>query len=211
MSKQDATKPENIKIMLLKGQKGDAGETYDDTEIRNLIRGQNAAISDLADLVNSFDGLAILEDMATVEDSPNGESTHAYNEGDWLIYNSQLYKATTSIAIGNTLEEGVNLEAITIGEVLNTVAREQFNMLYGLINKTSSYTEDANGIITGIVETSTDAVATTTFARSGTTTTITTTIVPTQGEYDYTKTTVIVEVSGGQTITESYTRTAKEV
>lgn len=228
MSRHDSTNIENVKVLMLKGAKGDPGETYDDTEIRNLIRSQNATIADLAELVNSYDGTMILRDLATVEDSPNGDSTHAYSEGEWLIYESQLYETTTSIAIGDLLEEGVNIKAVTVAEVLENfqimldnaltnmedslenLAEEQFKMYYGLESKTSNYTEDANGLITGIVETKSDAVATTTFTTSGATTTITTTIVPTQGEYDYTKTTVIVEVSGGQTITESYTRTAKE-
>ena len=217
MSKHDSTVLENVKVLMLKGEKGAPGETYDDTEIRNLISSQNATIADLEDLVNSYDGTMILRDLATLEDSPNGDSTHAYNAGDWLIYESQLYETTTSIAIGDILEEGVNLEAVTVAEVLedfqtrlDNVIEEQFKMYYGLESKTSNYTEDANGLITGIVETKSDAVATTAFTTSGATTTITTTIVPTQGEYDYTKTTVITEVSGGQTITESYTRTAKE-
>lgn len=228
MSRHDSTIIEDVKVLMLKGAKGDPGETYDDTEIRNLIRSQNATIADLEDLVNSYDGTMILRDLATLEDSPNGDSTHAYSAGDWLIYESQLYETTTSIAIGDILEEGVNLEAVTVAEVLENfqtmldnaltnmedtlenMAEEQFKMYYGLESKTSNYTEDANGLITGIVETKSEAVATTTFATSGATTTITTTIVPTQGEYDYTKTTVITEVTNGQTITESYTRIAKE-
>lgn len=210
MSKQDATKPENIKIMLLKGQKGDAGETYDDTEIRNLIRGQNAAISDLADLVNSFDGLAILRDIATVENEINEESTHNYEIGEYLVFNSQLYQVTQTIQIGDELEENINITATNVGDVLENLAKKQFDILYETTNKTTVTTKDGNGNIITIVETDSNAVATSTFVTSGSITTITTTIVPVRGEYNYVKTTTIENTSTTRTITESYTIIAKE-
>ena len=228
MSRHDSTTIENVKVLMLKGEKGAPGETYDDTEIRNLIRSQNATIADLEELVNSYDGTMILRDIATLEDSPNGDSTHAYSAGDWLIYESQLYETTTSIAIGDLLEEGVNLQAVTVAEVLENfqtmldnalsnmedtlenMAEEQFNMYYGLMSKTTAINKNSDGDLTSIVETSADAVATSTFSTSGTTTTITTALIPTEGDYNYTKTTVIAEVTNGYTVTESYTRTAKE-
>lgn len=228
MSKHDSTVIEDVKVVMLKGERGAPGETYDDTEIRNLIRSQNATIEDLEDLVNSYDGTMILRDLATLEDSPNGDSTHAYNAGDWLIYESQLYETTTSIAIGDLLEEGVNLRAVTVAEVLENFqtmlnnaltniedtledfAKEQFEMFYGLVNKVSNYSDDGWGNLTSVVETSSDAVATSTFVVSGTTITITTTVEPTTGDYNYIKTTIIEEITNGHTITESYTMTQKE-
>lgn len=231
MSRHDSTIIENVKVLMLKGEKGSPGESYDDTEIRNLLRTQSATISNLEELVLDYDVSILARDMAVLESSENGKATRAYSVGDLFIYNSQLYKATTNIALEDTLTAGVNIQATTIAEklenvdtaiegftndisdienTLEEVVEEQFNMYYGLESKTSSYTKDANGLITGIVETKSDAVATTTFTTSGSITTITTTIEPTQGEYDYTKTTVITETSSGDTITESYTRTEKE-
>lgn len=234
MSKHDSTTIENVKILMLKGEKGEQGEqgeAYDDTDIRNLIRSQNATIADLEELVTNYDVTMLVQDIAILEDSPNGTASRVYSVGNLFIYDSQLYEAIADIAIGDTLEVGVNIEAATIADILeilkatienvtpdiqtleNTVeeiAKEQFDLYYGLENKTMDYTEDEDGLITSITETSSDAVMTTTFTTSGATTMITTTIAPILGEYDYLKTIVITEVSGGQTITENYTRIAKE-
>lgn len=234
MSRHDSTATENVKVLMLKGAKGEPGApgaSYDDTDIRNLIRSQNATIADLEELVTNFDVTILVQDMAAVESGPNGAATRAYSTGDLFIWGSQLYEATDNISIGDILEEDVNIQATTfankledletaiedftpdtsaIENALDELTKEQFNMYYGLENKTMDYTEDGNGLITGIVETSSDAVITTAFTTNGATTIITTTIVPTEGEYDYTRTFVIEEVSNGQTITESYIRTAKE-
>ena len=241
MSIQDSKIIENVKVLMLKGakgEKGEPGEAYDDTEIRNLIRSQNATIADLEALVTDYDVSILARNIAAVEEGTNGASTHAYNAGDWFIYDSQLYEALTNIAIGDTLEVGTNIKTTTISEVLgalgtaiedvettagglaadiNTmeealeeVAREQFEMYFGLAGKEMAYTEDANGIITEITETSSNAEIATTFATNGNTTTITTTIEPTTGEYDYMQTITITEETGGQAITQNYTRIPKE-
>lgn len=216
MSRQNSTIIENVKIVMLKGEKGDAGATYDDTDIRNLIRSQNAVISDLVELVNSYDGTLIMQDFATLEES--AEASHAYLVGDYLMYESQFYRVISNIAIGDTLTEGTNIVATTIDEELNNlqneileyVAMEQFKMFYNLADKSTVIEKDNNGDLISIVETTNYAVATSTFATSGTTTTITTTIVPTIGEYNYVKTSVIDEVGNETTITESYIVTSKE-
>lgn len=207
MSRQDPTIISNLEILLLKGDKGDTGESYDDTELRNEIRSQNARIDDLEALVNSFDGTMILEDMATLEQTST--STHDYDVGDYLIYNSQFYRVTASISIGDTIAEGTNVTPATVAEALDLMAEKQFNAIYGLDNKTTVINKDASGNVTSIVETNAEAVCTTTFSTSGTTTTVTTTIVPTSGSYDYTKTAVIETVSAGIQITESYSTTPK--
>ena len=220
-----------------KGEKGEPGDAYDDTDIRNLINSQNATIADLEELVTDYDVTMLVQNIAALEEGTNGASTHEYNVGDWFIYDSQLYEAITNIAIGDILEVGENIKATTIAEILDNLettiegleteteglatdintmentleelAKEQFDMYYGLENKTMNYTEDEDGLITDITETSSDAVITTTFRANGDTTMVTTTIEPTLGEYDYTRTIVIEEVASGQTITESYIRTPK--
>lgn len=209
MSREDSTKPENIKIMLLKGQKGDKGDTYDDTEVWNAIHTQDGAIIDLTTLVNSFDGLAFMEDLAPVEDELNGESTHAYLTHQFIMHNAQFYRVIADIEIGDALVEGTNIQAVRVSEILEKIAEQVFKNLYEIINKTTQITKNTNGEITTIVETGDNATATSTFATEGTTTTITTTVVPTFGAYNFIKTTTIVDGTNTQTITENYTATVK--
>ena len=49
--------------------------------------------------------------LAQVETSP---TTHAYSSGDYLMYNYQLYKVTSSISVGGTLTVGTNITATTV-------------------------------------------------------------------------------------------------
>lgn len=53
----------------------------------------------------------MLNCLAQVETSP---TTHAYSSGDYLMYNYQLYKVTSSIAVGGTLTVGTNISATTV-------------------------------------------------------------------------------------------------
>ena len=64
-----------------------------------------------------------LEDMITAFNEASATSTHAYSEGDYFIYNDVLYKATTSIAIGDTIVPNTNCSATNITtELLNGAA-----------------------------------------------------------------------------------------
>lgn len=47
-------------------------------------------------------------DMITAYNEPTATSAHAYNEGDFFIYNDVLYRATDSIAIGDTIVPDTN-------------------------------------------------------------------------------------------------------
>ena len=91
------------------------------------------------------------------------------------------------------------------------VAQLTFERYYSLVNKNVNVNKDSNGNVTSIVETTDEAVCTTTFSKTNTSTTITTVCVPADGFYDYTKTVLIETVATGIKITESYTRNAKEV
>ena len=63
---------------------------------------------------------SILNNIAQVETSP---TTHAYSVGQYLIYNGQLYKVTSSIANGGTLTVGTNITATTVmSELLSLTA-----------------------------------------------------------------------------------------
>lgn len=58
----------------------------------------------------------IYGDIAEVEATTT--ATRAYSVGDYVVCKGQLYKATASIAIGDTIEEGANVEADTIANAL---------------------------------------------------------------------------------------------
>ena len=48
------------------------------------------------------------QDMITAYNEPTATSTHAYSVGDFFIYNDVLYRATDSIAIGDTIVPDTN-------------------------------------------------------------------------------------------------------
>lgn len=55
-----------------------------------------------------------LEDMITAFNEATATSTHAYSEGDYFIYNDVLYKATTSIGVGDTIVPNINCSATNV-------------------------------------------------------------------------------------------------
>lgn len=59
-----------------------------------------------------FDLNTILENFGTVE--TGSTASQAYAAGDLLVYGSQLCKVSSSIAQGDTLAVGTNIEEITI-------------------------------------------------------------------------------------------------
>lgn len=92
---------------------------------------------------------------------------------------------------------------------INDIVRKEFERYYSLVSKTVNVNKDSSGNTTSIVETSSEAVSTTTFEATSDGKIITTEIVPSSGNYNYTKTTTIKTVSSGKQITESYVQTAK--
>lgn len=91
----------------------------------------------------------------------------------------------------------------------NELAEQEFNRYYGLVNKQTSVNKDSSGNTQSIVETSSESVATTTFNDVSGNKIITTLIVPTEGPWQYTKTTTISNVSGGVEIEEVFTKNVK--
>ena len=63
-----------------------------------------------------------LEDMITAFNEASATSTHAYSEGDYFIYNDVLYKATTSIGIGDTIVPNTNCSATNVMTEIGTGA-----------------------------------------------------------------------------------------
>ena len=54
--------------------------------------------------------------VATFETSP---STAVHAEGEYILYQAQLYKVTSAIAVGEDLTVGSNIEATNLGNELN--------------------------------------------------------------------------------------------
>ena len=124
-----------------------------------------------------------------------------------------------AIAIYDEFVEGENIKATTVANefenIFENIAKKQFELFNQIIDKNTVINKNASGDITSIVETTNDAVATTTLSvvtdTQGETTTLVTTIAPTKGAYNYVKTTVIAENATTTEIDESYTMVEKEV
>ena len=67
-------------------------------------------------------------DFATIESS--SVAAHAYIKGNLLVYNNQLYRAMTAIAVGNTLTVGTNIEAVNVGTLSNMLTASNGNGFY---------------------------------------------------------------------------------
>lgn len=96
-----------------------------------------------------------------------------------------------------------------VDDFKEAIAESEFLAQYELANESTTIAKDSddNSVIT---ETKSNGVATTNFAKTDDTTTITTKVVPTAGDYNYTQTTTITKSEDGTTsITSSYTKEAK--
>lgn len=62
--------------------------------------------------------LTLLSSVAQVETSP---TTHSYSVGDYLIYNYQLYRVNSAIAVGATLTVGTNITATTLVDIIKSL------------------------------------------------------------------------------------------
>lgn len=74
----------------------------------------------------------IHSNVATIEDSST--ASKAYAVGEFLVYNSQLYKVTAAIASGDTLTVGTNIASTSIGDeitALNSKSEFLFDPPYG--------------------------------------------------------------------------------
>lgn len=79
------------------------------------------------------------QDMITAYNEPSATSTHAYNVGDYFIYNDVLYKATESIAIGDTIVPDTNCTTTNVTtevKALNTDLKAAVSVVAGSANDT---------------------------------------------------------------------------
>lgn len=58
------------------------------------------------------------QDMITAYNEPTATSTHAYSAGDFFIYNDVLYRATETIAIGDTIVPDTNCTTTNVSSEL---------------------------------------------------------------------------------------------
>lgn len=61
------------------------------------------------------------QDMITAYNEPTATSTHAYNVGDYFIYNDVLYRATDSISIGDTIVPDTNCATTNVCSRLRSI------------------------------------------------------------------------------------------
>lgn len=87
---------------------------------------------------------------------------------------------------------------------IDSLAENEFNFYYGMTNKVTTVSKDSNGVTESIVEVDGISTATTTFANVNDVKTITTVLIPTSGNFTYTRTVTIENTDSGKQITESY-------
>lgn len=89
-----------------------AGLKAEDISLDGRLDTAESAISTLQ--LQVPDVRSDVEDMITAFNEATATSTHAYSEGDYFIYNDVLYKATTSIGIGDTIVPNTNCSATNV-------------------------------------------------------------------------------------------------
>lgn len=86
---------------------------------------------------------------------------------------------------------------------------KSFNRYYGFENKQTTISKDAYGNVSSILEVSSEATCTTTFSENMGSKIITTVVVPTEGVWQYVKTTTITYSNASTQISEQYTKGPK--
>lgn len=109
-----------------------------------------------------------------------------------------------------TLFSAIDQDMDEFETALQQITEADFLEKYGMI-MLDSVTDITENDQTGdtIVQTTSEGTITTTFDSGVSTDTITTVVVPTEGEYKYTRTTVISSTDTGDRITTNYTKSAK--
>lgn len=109
-----------------------------------------------------------------------------------------------------TLFSAIDEDMDEFETALSNITEADFLEKYGMImiNSVTDITENDQTGDT-IVQTTSEGTITTTFDSGVSTDTITTVVVPTEGEYKYTRTTVISSTDTGDRITTNYTKSAK--
>ena len=77
------------------------------------------------------------QDMITAYNEPTATSTHAYSVGDFFIYNDVLYRATDSIAIGDTIVPDTNCTTTNVTTEISSLNDQIDEIL--IVNSVDSY------------------------------------------------------------------------
>lgn len=105
--------------------------------------------------------------------------------------------------IDTILDEHAEIHIINM---IDDLAKGQFDRYYDLIPKTTII----NDVTNEIVSTSNEAKVTTTFSKSGNDDVITTMVVPTDGKFNYKKVTTITPITNGSKIVSTYQEIVKQ-
>lgn len=93
--------------------------------------------------------------------------------------------------------------------MIQKVSEREFMHYYELVNQETNINRDASGKTISIVTTSDEGSSTTTFPDYDNGKKIVTEVIPAEGLWNYTKTTIIADVATGKKVTESYVRVSK--
>lgn len=94
-------------------------------------------------------------DMITAFIEASATSTHNYTIGDYFIYNNVLYKATSAIAISDTIVPNTNCTATNVTteiDTLNTAVSDVEVTVSKVKNVSSKVTPSTSGILNAIVD-----------------------------------------------------------
>lgn len=121
-----------------------------DIQFQSDLDTANGKIDALQDKETLQDGeiaavRADAEDMITAYNEPTATSTHAYTAGDYFIYNDVLYRATSSIAIGDTIVPDSNCATTNVASELSQITSVLSNKQKTITTETFTGTTDAYG------------------------------------------------------------------
>lgn len=120
------------------------------------------------------------------------------SETDFITwFNNVKYQLSTDVA-GNLQNQ------------IDTIIEQEFYRYHGLLSKQTDVVKDETGYVSSVVETSSDAISTTTFTKTDNVQTATTEIVPSTGTLNYTKTSVVTTTESGYIVDESFIYTFKD-
>lgn len=91
--------------------------------------------------------MAELQSLITGNIEDTNIASHNYTEGDYLIYNNVLYQVTTSIASGDTLEDGANISATNVTQIIGSGCNPGYHneIVYYVNNGTVDASQDISG------------------------------------------------------------------
>lgn len=93
------------------------------------------------DAVIAAQGITEEASAAIAPVETGGTSAHNYAIGDWLIWKNALYKATATIATGDTLAVGTNLAAASVSAEVATVKSDLEKASAGLLTPEQALTK----------------------------------------------------------------------